>query len=97
MGLTAALAGSAILLAGSRLEHLAPSWPLILADYGVTIVLHLGLAFAAVAAAFAGLTRAAALADLGRSVDLVERSVRRGEDDPQLARALRRDAEGHWV
>ncbi len=48
MGLTAALAGSAILLAGSRLEHLAPSWPLILADYGVTIVLHLGLAFAAV-------------------------------------------------
>ncbi len=60
MGLTAALAGSAILLAGSRLEHLAPSWPLILADYGVTIVLHLGLAFAAVAAAFAGLTRAAA-------------------------------------
>ena len=49
MGLTAALAGSAILLAGSRLEHLAPSWPLILADYGVTIVLHLGLAFAAVA------------------------------------------------
>ena len=92
MGLTAALAGSAVLLAGPRLEYLAPLWPVIVTDYGATIILHLGLAFAAVAAAFAGLTRAAALADLGRSVDLVERSVRRGEGDPQLARALRRDA-----
>ena len=92
MGLTAALAGSAVLLAGPRLECLAPLWPVIVTDYGATIILHLGLAFAAVAAAFAGLARAVGLADLGRSVDLVERSVRRGEGDPQLARALRRDA-----
>ena len=57
-GLTAALAGSASLLAGSRLEYLAPFWPLILADYGVSIA-----------------------SDLGRRVDLAERSVRRGEGD----------------
>ena len=31
-----------------------------------------------------------------RRVDLVERSVRRGEGDPELAEALRRDAEGEW-
>ena len=30
--LTVALAGSVLLLAGSRLEYLAPHWPLILAD-----------------------------------------------------------------
>ena len=54
-GLTAALAGSAILLAGSRLEYLTLFWPLILADYGVTVVLHMGLAFAAVAAAIYGI------------------------------------------
>ena len=72
-GLTAALAGSASLLAGSRLEYLAPFWPLILADYGVSIA-----------------------SDLGRRVDLAERSVRRGEGDPALTDALRRDAEGDW-
>ena len=64
-GLTAAIAGSAILLAGPRLEYLAPYWPLLLAD-------------------------------LGRRVDLAERSVRRGEGDPALTDALRRDAEGDW-
>ena len=95
-GLTAALAGSAVLLAGSRLEYLAPFWPLILSDYGVLIALHLGLALTAALAAIYGVARAAGLADLGRRVDLAERSVRRGEGDPELANALRRDAEGDW-
>ena len=95
-GLTAALAGSAVLLAGSRLEYLAPFWPLILADHGVLIALHLGLALTAALAAIYAIARAAGLADLGRRVDLVERSVRRGEGDPELANALNRDAEGEW-
>ena len=95
-GLTAALAGSASLLAGSRLEDLAPFWPLILSDYGVLIALHLGLALAAVLAALYAVARAAGLSDLGRRVDLAERSVRRGEGDPGLTDALRRDAEGDW-
>ena len=95
-GLTAALAGSAVLLAGSRLEYLAPFWPLILSDYGVLIALHLGLALMAALAGIYGVARAAGLADLGRRVDLVERSVRRGEGDPELARALKSDAEGDW-
>ncbi len=46
------------------------------------------------AATLYGAARAAGLADLGRRVDLVERSVRRGEGDPELAEAVRRDAEG---
>ncbi len=95
-GLTAALAGSASLLAGSRLQYLAPFWPLILADHGLAIALHLALALAAVLAAIYAIARAAGLADLGRRVDLVERSVRRGEGDPGLADALNRDAEGEW-
>ena len=94
-GLTAAIAGSAILLAGPRLEYLAPYWPLILAEHGVLLV-HLALALAAVAAAIYAVARAAGLADLGRRVDLAERSVRRGEGDPGLTEALRRDAEGDW-
>ncbi len=96
VGLTAALAGSAVLLAPSRLEFLSAFWPVILADHGTSIALHLALALAAVLAALYGLARAAGLADLGRRVDLVERSIRRGEGDPELARALRKDAEGDW-
>ena len=69
-GLTAAIAGSAILLAGPRLEYLAPYWPLLLAEHGVLLALHLALALAAVAAAIYAVARAAGLADLGRRVDL---------------------------
>ena len=39
-GLTAALTGSAFLLGGSRLDYLAPHWPVILAGHGVTLTLH---------------------------------------------------------
>ncbi len=69
-GLSAALVGSGVLLAGSRLEYLAPFWPLILADHGVPIAFHLALALAAVLAALYAVARAAGLADLGRRVDL---------------------------
>ena len=95
-GLTAALAGATFLTAGSRLEYLAPHWPLILARHGVTVGLHAAFALAAVAAAIYGVARATGLADLGSRVDLAERSVRRGEGDRDLADALRRDAEGDW-
>ena len=69
-GLTAAIAGSAVLLAGPRLEYLAPFRTLILADHGVSTALHTALAFAAVASAIYAVARAAGLADLGRRVDL---------------------------
>ena len=32
--------------------------------------------------------------DLGRKVDLVERSIRRGEGEPELADKLKREARG---
>ena len=48
------------------------------------IGLHLGLVLAAIAAALYAAARSAGL------VDLVERSIRRGEGDPELAEALRR-------
>ncbi len=95
-GLTAALAGSAILLGGSRLEYLAPHWPAILAGYGVALTLHLALALVTVGAAIYAIARTTGLADLGQRVDLAERSVRRGDGDPGLADSLRQDDEGDW-
>ena len=62
----------------------------------MAIALHLGLALAAVAASVYAAARGAGLADLGRRGDLVERSIRGGEGGPELAEALRRDAEGEW-
>ena len=94
--ISAGLAGLAVLIYGSRLEYLVPFWRVILADYGLAITAHLGLALGAVAATLYAVARAAGLADLGRRVDLVERSVRRGEGDRELAEALRRDTEGEW-
>ena len=96
VGLTTALAGSAALLVPPRLECLAPLWPLIITDHGLGIASHLALVLGAVAAALYAVARAAGLADLGRRVDLIERSVRRGEGDPELTDSLRRDAEGEW-
>ena len=95
-GLTAALAGSAFLLGGSRLEYLAPHWPAILARHGVALLLHAALALTAIAAGIYVVARTTGLADLGRRVDLAERSVRRGEGDADLEDALRRDADGDW-
>jgi len=95
-GLTAALAGSVFLLAGSRLEYLAPHWPAILAEHGVALALQAVLALATIAAAISAGARTPGLADLGRRVDLAERSVRRGEGDADLEDALRQDEEGDW-
>ena len=95
-GLTAALAGSAFLLGGSRLAYLAPHWPAILAEYGLTLALHVVLVLSIVAAAIYVVARTTGLADLGSRVDLAERSVRRGEGDADLIEALRRDTRGEW-
>ena len=69
---------------------------MILADYGLVISLYLGLALATLAAIFYWAARALGRGDLGKKVDLVERSVRRGKGDRELAEALQRDVEGKW-
>ena len=95
-GLTAAIAGTAFLLGGSRLDYLAPFWGTILAEHGLALALQAGLFLAGLAAAIYIVARTTGLADLGRRVDLAERSVRRGEGDAGLEDALRRDADGDW-
>ena len=95
-GLTAAIAGAAVLLGAERLDYLRPYQSALLVEDGLTIGGHLGLGLAAVAAAIYAAARAGGLADLGRRVDLAERSVRQGGGDAGLADTLRRDADGTW-
>ena len=66
---------------------------MILADYGMIIAAHLGLALTFVAATVYAVARAAGLTDLRQRV---ERSIRHGEVVPEFAVALRRDNEGEW-
>ena len=87
VGLTVTVAGLTAILLTGRLEYLAEFRRVILADYDLVIALYLGLALA---------TRALGRGDLGKTVDLVERSVRRRESDRELAEALQRDVEGKW-
>ena len=97
LGLTVTLLALAALLAGPSFAFLAPHtrvlvfeyWP-ALAAYGVLAVVSLVVALYATA-------RAAGLADLGRKVDLVERSIRRGAGgDPELAGQMRQQERGDF-
>lgn len=60
------------------------------ADHGLMLALHITLALAA------AIYAVARTAGLRRRLGLVERSVRRGEGDPGLTDALRRDDERDW-
>ena len=95
-GLTAAIAGSVFLLGGSQLEYLATHGPAILAEHGLALALQAVLFLTGLAAAIYVVARTTGLADLGRRVDLAERSVRRGEGDLDLEDALRQDTQGDW-
>ena len=86
VGLTVMILALTALLAGPHVAYLAPHtrvlvaqyWPALTA-YGVAGVVTLAVAIYATA-------RVLGLADLGRKVDLVERSIRRGAGgDPELA------------
>ena len=96
VGLTAAIAGAAVLLLGPRFDYLAPFWREILAADGIRISLNAALALATLAAAIYAVARATGLADLGKRVDLAEQSARHGEGDPGLGDALKKDDEGKW-
>ena len=58
--------------------------------------MHLALVLVAVAANLYGMAYVVRITDLGRNVDLVERSVRRGEGDHDLSKALASDTSGEW-
>ena len=77
----------------SRLDYLAPYWPFIVREYWPQLLLYGGLFIATLAFGYAVPVRVLGLADLGQKVDLVERSIRCGQGDPELGAALRRDEE----
>ena len=62
----------------------------------IPLALRAGLAVACFAAAVYAAARSLGLAGLGRQTDLTERALRRGQGDPELSRALKREVEGKF-
>ena len=96
VGLTATSSALVVILFGSELRYLKPYWRVILAEHWLAITWYGGLGVLTLAFLFYVGARSLGLADLGRKTDVVERSIRRGEAEPELGKALGREAEGKF-
>ena len=97
LGLTVTLLALAALLAGPSFAFLAPHTRVLVFEYWPALAAYGGLAVVSLVVALYTTARAAGLADLGRKVDLVERSIRRGAGgDPELAGQMRQQERGDF-
>lgn len=96
-GLTLSLAAILAFYGMARLDFLAPYSRVIVQDYWLPITLHAFLAAFTFMTLLAAILRRLGLHDVGRKVDLVERSLRRGEGDPDLARRLADEEQGDFA
>ena len=92
-GLTIAALGVTVILLGEDLSYL-PTY--LLLDHWMPIAWRGGVAVGCLAAALYAAARSLGLAGIGRQTDLTERALRRGQGDPGLAQALRRETEGKF-
>ena len=98
IGLTVTALGLAVIFGLPELTYLKPHWNVLLRDYWMSVSLYGGLAVVSFAFSIYALARSLGLADLGRKVDLVERSIRRGEGgDSELAEALHNQSKGKFL
>lgn len=97
IGLGVAIAGLAYLYLTRRFAFLGPYADLIIAEYWWPVTFHFLAAVFALMALMAAVLRSLGLVDIGRKVDLVERSIRRGDGDPELGKRLREESEGTFT
>ncbi len=97
LGLTVAVVACLVFAAAARFDYLSPYRQLILTEYWWPITLYTASAVAAIVVGLAGVLRSLGLYDVGRKVDLVERSARRGDGDPELARRLHAQKHGDFA
>ena len=97
IGLTAIILAVALMLAGESFAYFKPYFRIIATDYWMPVAWHGGLAVAALMAGIYSTARALGLADMGRKVDLMERSIRRGEGgQAELAEKLEQEDRGQF-
>ena len=97
LGLTVTVLALTALLAVPQFEYLAPHTRVLVSQYWPALSAYGALAVLALIVAIYATARAAGLADLGRKVDLVERSIRRGAGgDPELAEQMQQQDRGDF-
>ena len=97
VGLTVTLLALTVLLCLPEFVYLAPHTRVLAARYWPPLTAYGALAILTFLVALYTGARAAGLADLGRKVDLVERSIRRGAGgDPELAEQMQQQDRGDY-
>ena len=98
LGLAMTTLALVALLAGPSFAYLAPHTRVLLSQYWPAFTAYGALALVAFVVALYATARAAGLADLGRKVDLVERSIRRGGGgDPELSEQMQQQDRGDFT
>ena len=97
VGLTVTILALTALLAGPHVAYLAPHTRVLVTEYWPSLTVYSALAVVTLIVAIYATARAVGLADLGRKVDLVERSIRRGAGgDPELAEQMQHQDRGEF-
>ena len=97
IGFTAIILASALMLAGEDFAYLKPHLRIIATAHWKPIAWYGGVAVVALAMSIYAAARALGLADMGRKVDLMERSMRRGEQgQTELAAKLESEDRGKF-
>ena len=97
VGLTAIILALTLMLAGKSFAYLQPYFWIIVTDHWMTVAWHGGLALVTLMVVLYAAARALGLADMGRKVDLMERSIRRGEGgQSELAEKLDQEDQGQF-
>lgn len=97
VGLVIAITALTVMIGAHHFDYLRPYRSIILTQYWWPILLYGGTALTIAALAIAGILRTLGLFDLGSKVGVVERSIRRGEGDPSLARRLSDQRDGDFT
>ena len=96
VGLTVTVLALTALLCVPEFAYLAPHRRVLAALYWPPLTAYGSLALVTFMVVLYTSARAAGLADLGRKVDLVERSIRRGAGDPELAEQMQHQDLGEF-
>ena len=97
IGLTAIILAVALMLAGKSFAYFKPYLGIIATDHWMPVAWYGGLAVVTLMVVIYSGARALGLADMGRKVDLMERSIRRGEGgQTELAEKLEQEDRGRF-
>ena len=97
VGLTAIICAGGSMLAGEGFSWLTPYFWMVLTDFWFPVSWYAGLALVTLMFSIYSGARLMGLADMGRKVDLMERSIRRGEGgQAELAEKMEQEERGEY-